>query len=128
MKCNFWKENDVKVIANKKDFMCNYCTVQKGIDDKEDIFKKILEVNTVTKEVMATALEWKIFMEFWTAILDEELSSQGMTLIDRIFTDTQKAIKDINQVKINNDGEALLHAISVFNDCRDTLEHSPILK
>lgn len=90
-KCLSCKENDIKVIANKKEFMWNFCTVQKGIEDKEDIFKKILEVNQLTTEVITQALEWKFFMEFWTVVLDEELSGEGMNIIDQVFRDTQEA-------------------------------------
>jgi hypothetical protein len=122
------KENDIKVIANKKEFMWNFCTVQKGIEDKEDIFKKILEVNQLTTEVISLALEWKFFMEFWTAILDEELSGEGMNIVDQVFRDTQEAKKEVNRVKIDNDAIALLSAISKLRDWKDTLEHSPVLK
>jgi hypothetical protein len=124
----FCKDNDIKVIAKKKDFMCNYCTVQKGIDEKDDIFKKILEVNQLNRDVMTSALEWKIFMEFCTAILDEELSNEGMDLIDSVFKDAHDAVKEVNKVKVDNNAESLLHAISKLQDCKDTLEHSPVFK
>lgn len=77
---------------------------------------------------MTTALEWKLFMEFCTTILDEELSTEGMELIDNLFRDAHQAQKDINQVKIDNKAEPLLNAINLLNDCKDTLEHSPVFK
>ena len=126
--CLFCKENDIKVIAKGKDFMCNFCIVQKGIDDKDDIFKKIVELNELHKEVMNTTLEWKIFMEFWTAVLDEELSSEGMDLIDKIFKDAHLAAKNVNKVKVNNDAAALINSIQVLKEWKEKLEDSLILK
>lgn len=40
--CDFCKENQIKIIATEKyenQFMCNYCVVQKGIEQTADIFK-----------------------------------------------------------------------------------------
>lgn len=126
--CLFWKDNDIKVIAKGKDFMCNFCVVQKGIDEKDDIFKKIVELNELHKDVMNSTFEWKIFMEFWTAVLDEELSSEGMTLIDKIFKDAHIASKNISKVKIDNDAAVLIESIRVLREWKDKLEESIVLK
>lgn len=108
--------------------MCNYCTVQKGIEQKEDIYKKIIEVNEINSEVMTTALEWKLFMEFTTVVLDEDLAFEGMEVVDKIFKEAHQATKEVNKVKTENRAEPLLAAITLLNDCKDTLEHSPVLK
>jgi len=88
---------------------------------------KIVEFNELNKHVMASALEWKIFMEFCTVVLDEELAAEGMKLIDKLFKDAHSAVKDMISVKTSFDGAVFTHSIQTLNECRSILDGSLLL-
>lgn len=134
--CNFWKEHEIKLCCQESDsssaekakysnaFMWNYCAIQKGIEQTSDIFKMIQELNDLKRELAASALEWKLFLQFWTGVLDDDATSEADQLLTSILNNIKKAIKMVGKVKVDNEASFMMKALILLREQKELLTNS----
>lgn len=79
------------------------------------------------KEVTRRSLEWKIFIQFCSGVLEEESTVDAFNLIDQVLKNTRKSIKLISKVKVENNGSHMLQALDILEEQNILLINSPVL-
>lgn len=74
------------------------------------------------------ALEHKLFIQFWSGVLDEESTEQAQKLISEVLAAAKKAIKYIHKVKIDNNAKYMLKALDILDTQNDILINSEVFK